>query len=86
MNPALSSADSTEVKEIGGMIKLPATEKEMGREDMEMAVKESGEREPVLVLEFDLLLLFSTDFPRECDKEENLPLTEMLPQTTEVSF
>lgn len=31
MNPALSSADSTEVKEIGEMIKLPATEREMGR-------------------------------------------------------
>lgn len=44
MNPVLSSADSTEVKEIGGMIKLPASERELGREDMEMAVKVSGER------------------------------------------
>lgn len=61
MNPALSSADSTEVKEIGEMIKLPATEREMGRHG-NGSESVWGERASA-VLEFDLLLLFLLIFP-----------------------
>lgn len=53
MNAALSCADSTEVKEYGEIIKLPATEREERRYRND---NKTVWGEPLLVLEFDLLL------------------------------